>query len=720
MIETNANALPEEEPKDVELQEDKASEPAVDSTATPETETTASKPEAAATAEPQSASAQTGETSPEAENEAEQPKEEEAKPDPEAEKRELRARVYAMSPDELLAYLDGEVSAERLPEQAFMNRLKNLIEHGAAPIPQAADAEDDEDEDEASEADADAVADQEESAPVSEELQVAYINLHTRYQQLKNDLKEKDKKEREENLRLKEELLVKLEETLNSTGDFFKIRNERNNIVTRWREIGPVPEGNRTSVLDRYAKLNDQFYHQNKLEKEAMEEDYRHNRREKEGFIARAKELSEEADIEKAFRELQSLHDRWKEVGPVAPEFRDAMWAEFKEASTVINRKFDQHHQELHRQYEENFEKKKTLIERLENMLIELPKTRDGWRKYETDMDAIRTEWKATGRVPKDKTRDANLRFRQAVDEFYLQRRTFMKELSAEITPKLEKMRQLVAEAESLKEDTDFRKTSDRMVAIQQEWKEVSNLGANVGEANRLWRRLRQTMDYFFSKRREAVKAGRASRDENLAKKRDVAERLKALWEEKPEDLASRIAALQEEWDAIGPMPDAKKDEVMNLFYGTLREIRGGNRRDGGRLRREGGRPSDRNRDNRNGQAPRSSAATQVDLKKEVTNLDTKALQEERKTVKKAIAEQNEELRKLETNLGFFSGSTDNPMFAHVQKQKDGILAKIKSYEDRLEEIKTAIKTAGTAPEAPAEASAETPSAESPEETPAE
>lgn len=608
--------------------------------------------------------------------------------DPEAEKQELRTRVYGMSASELLAYLDAEVSEERLPESAFMNRLKNLVERGSV-SDETAEEDEDEDEEDTS------VENTTEVPAESEELQIAYINLRTRYQQLKNDLKERDKKEREENLRLKEELLVKLEETLNSTGDFFKVRNERNNIVTRWREIGPVPENNRTSVLDRYAKLNDQFYHQNKLEKEAMEEDYRHNRREKEGFIARAKELMEEADVEKAFRELQSLHDRWKEVGPVAPEFRDAMWAEFKEASTTVNRKFDAYHQELHRQFEENFDKKKALIEKLENMLIELPKTREAWRKYETDMDQIRAEWKSVGRVPKDKTRDVNLRFRQAVDEFYLRRRTFMKELSAEITPKLEKMRTLAAEAAELKENTDWRKTTDRMLAIQQEWKEISNLGANVGEANRLWRQLRQSMDYFFGKKREAVKSNQSTREENLEKKRDVADRLKALWEEKPEDFEERLTTLQEEWDAIGPMPDAKKDEVMNLFYGTLREIRGtGRPKENGRNRNDSGkgRKDNRRRDDRASMPAPQRASASVDLKKDVTSLDTKALQEERKMVKRAIAEQTEELRKLETNLGFFQGATNSPMFAHVQQQKDRINANIKNYETRLDEIKVAIK----------------------------
>ena len=614
-------------------------------------------------------------------------------PDPEAERLELKTRVYGMSASELLEYLDAEITAERLPETAFMNRLKNLVERSATPTDETDDTEDEEDEESAEAAIPEASSE-------NEELQIAYINLRTRYQQLKNDLKEKEKKEREENLRLKEELLVKLEETLNSTGDFFKVRNERNNIVARWREIGPVPENNRTSVLDRYAKLNDQFYHQNKLEKEAMEEDYRHNRREKEGFIARAKELADEPDVEKAFRELQSLHDRWKEVGPVAPEFRDAMWAEFKDASATVNRKFDAYHQELHRQFEENFEKKKGIIERLENMLIELPKTREAWRKYETDMDAIRTEWKSAGRVPKDKTRDVNLRFRQAVDEFYLRRRTFMKELSAEITPKLEKMRTLAAEAAELKESEEWRSTTDRMLEIQKEWKEVSNLGANVGEANRLWRQLRQSMDYFFGKKREAVKSNKSARNENLEKKRDVAERLKALWEEKPEDFGTKLAELQEEWDAIGPMPDAKKGEVMNLYYGTLREIRGtSGRREGGRPRGEEGgrgRRDNRQKPERGATAPKSQQSVSVDLNKDVTSLDTKALQEERRMVKKAIAEQNEELRKLETNLGFFQGSTNSPMFAHVQQQKDRIHSNIKDYEARLEEIKAAIKNAAS------------------------
>ena len=636
--------------------------------------------------------------------------------DAEAAERELKEKIYKMDAAELLAYLDAEVTAERVPELSFMNRLRNLVEKNSGPVPaEESNAQDNEEETEASaseEADSDTKPEEVQS---DDELQIAYINLRTRYQQLRNDIKEKEKKEREENLRLKEELLVQLEETLNSTGDFFKIRNERNNIVAKWREIGPVPENNRTSVLDRYAKLNDQFYHQNKLEKEAMEEDYRHNRREKEGFIKRAKELGEEPDVEKAFRELQSLHDRWKEIGPVAPEFRDAMWAEFKEASTVVNRKFDQYHQELHRQYDENFEQKKALIERLENMLIELPQTREGWRKYESDMDEIRTAWKGIGRVPKEKTREMNLRYRQAVDEFYIQRRTFMKELSAEITPKLEKMRELVKEADSLKESTDYRHTTDRMLAIQKEWKEVSNLGANVGEANRLWRQLRSAMDTFFGNKREAGKNSQALRTENLEKKRDVAARLKALWDEKPEDFDAQLADLQKEWDSIGPMPDAHKDEVMNLYYGTLREIRGGGRREGGRDRgseRRGpasgntgrGRAGDR-RDRPGETAPKAAPA--IDLKKDVSSLDTKALQDERKAVKKAISDQRDELLKLENSLGFFRDASNNPMFAHLNGQMEAINERIRKYEERLDEIKVAIKSSSSADQTPEEPSEE-------------
>lgn len=574
----------------------------------------------------------------------------------------------AFSATELLDYLSDLINKEQLPELQDMKRLKRMINH-QEPV-----ANDEEELDEHEETGEETP---EVSADSKDELMTRFINLKTRFHELQAKKEEAEKEERRLNYEKKLELIKRLEANLESTDDFFKIRNEFENIRNEWKNIGHVPDNLRSDLLNQYSTLLEKHYEINKLNKEAQEYDFKHNRVEKEGFIAKARALADEPDIVKAFKELQTLHDMWKETGPVAPEFRDSLWKDFKDASTVINKRHDDYFKELREKEEQNCTHKMGIIEKLENLLVTLPTTRRGWREYEDQMEAIRKEWKSAGRVPRTKLNEVNMRFRVAVDEFYLQRRTFLRELSEEITPKLERMREIVAEADGLKESTEWQSTADKLKDLQKEWTVISKLGTRVGEAQKLWRQFRKACDTFFEAKK--VNHKHFSREENLARKLEIADKIEALEAKKLEDASAELAAIEAEWASVGPVPDEQKSEVLNRYYGALRRLKGmgDNRRT---PRRKGG-------DNQ-----RERRTRKVDMKKDLTELSSNELKDERTVINGTISALEEELRQYENNIGFFNASPDNPMVMQIQKKIDALKVKIESLQDRKREVAEEIK----------------------------
>lgn len=598
----------------------------------------------------------------------------------------------AFSATELLDYLSDLINKEQLPELQDMKRLKRMINH-QEPV-----ANDEEELDEHEETGEETP---EVSADSKDELMTRFINLKTRFHELQAKKEEAEKEERRLNYEKKLELIKRLEANLESTDDFFKIRNEFENIRNEWKNIGHVPDNLRSDLLNQYSTLLEKHYEINKLNKEAQEYDFKHNRVEKEGFIAKARALADEPDIVKAFKELQTLHDMWKETGPVAPEFRDSLWKDFKDASTVINKRHDDYFKELREKEEQNCTHKMGIIEKLENLLVTLPTTRRGWREYEDQMEAIRKEWKSAGRVPRTKLNEVNMRFRVAVDEFYLQRRTFLRELSEEITPKLERMREIVAEADGLKESTEWQSTADKLKDLQKEWTVISKLGTRVGEAQKLWRQFRKACDTFFEAKK--VNHKHFSREENLARKLEIADKIEALEAKKLEDASVELAEIEAEWASVGPVPDEQKSEVLNRYYGALRRLKGmgDNRR---APRRKGG-------DNQRERRPRK-----VDMKKDLTELSSNELKDERTVINGTISALEEELRQYENNIGFFNASPDNPMVMQIQKKIDALKVKIESLQDRKREVAEEIKNP-TAKEDEAPAESPTEPTETTEET---
>lgn len=610
------------------------------------------------------------------------------------EQAEEKVDTSAFSSEELLEHLSQMINEEQLPDLQEMKRLKRMINN------QEPEANDEAELDESEETG-------EEASATKDELLTKFINLRTRFHELQAKKDEEEKEERRLNYDKKQELIKRLEANLESTDDFFKIRNEFQNIRNEWKNIGPVPDGLRSELLAKYSSLLEQHYAINKLNKEAQEYDFKHNRVEKEGYIAKARALAEEPDVIKAFRELQILHDMWKETGPVAPEFREAMWKEFKDASAVINKRHDDYFKELKEKEEQNYAHKVEIIERLENLMVTLPTTRSEWHNYERQMEEIRKEWRSAGRVPKAKVLEVNERFRVAVDEFYLQRRNFLRDLTEQIKPKLERMREIVAEAEQLQDSTEWRKTANKLQELQKEWTSIAKLGTRVGEAQKLWRQFRKACDTFFDRKKAEGDAFHNRREENLAKKLEIADKIEALEEEQLEDPSERLAEIEAEWASVGPVPDDQKEEVLNRYYGALRRLRP-YEEPRKRTRQKGNQRRDNN--NRRERRPRK-----VDMKKDLTELSDSQLKDERTTINSAIIALETELRQYENNIGFFNASPDSPLVKPIQQKIDNLKAKIESLQARKSEVVEEIKNPTTK-----ESEEPAPKAEEPkEDTPA-
>lgn len=612
-----------------------------------------------------------------------------------------RTDLSKLSGDELYEAINAMVEGGTVPTQRDMRRLERQMmpKGGVTPAPAAE-------------------GDAETEATPEDEAAIRFINLKTRVQKLRSEQREQERSEREANLAAKKQLVERLRELLSPTNTMnpITLRNEFFNIRHSWSEVGRVPDNDRNALMDEYSGLLDRFYEEKEIGEGERIQDYADNRAQKEEIISKARALGEEPDAVKAFRKMKGLLDEWKEVGPVASEFKDSLWKDFKDAQQVVYKRHDDHFKAIHEDEKANYEKKKELVESLEKMLVTLPDSRQGWRRYETELKKIHNQWMSIGRVPKDLFIELRSRYDLVRDEFYMQRKAFLRELSAEITPKLVRLRELVDEADALKDSEDWGPTTEKLKALQREWTENARFGTQVGEAQRLWKRFRASCDKFFERKAELHKQRNADRKENLQAKYDVVDRLEALLDRRNDpSIAEEVKALEQEWRSIGPVPNDEKDDVLNRYFGAMRILngkggrRGGNRRDGGNRDRRGG--------NRRDDRQREPKFSKVNLDKDLTKLSKDDLKDEQKNVKHGISKLEDELLQLETNFGFFSGDPSNPMVKHVQKKIDEVKAKISQYQDRVGEIKEEVKKPEE--ETPTEAPAET-NTDAPAETPAE
>ena len=377
--------------------------------------------------------------------------------------------------------------------------------------------------------------------------------------------------EKEKNLKRKLEIIERIKSMITSPEEANQSFQEFKALQQEWKEIKNVPAPQVSELWRNYQLYVEQFYDLLKLNSEAREYDFKKNLETKTRLCEAAEKLAEQDDLISAFYQLQELHQEYRETGPVAKEMREEIWARFKAASTVINKRHQQHFEQLRAKEEENLVKKTELCEKAEALLAEERKGSADWERHTKEMIEIQTEWKTIGFAPQKMNVKIFERFRAACDSFFEKKAAYFKELKENFKINAEKKRALIAKANELKDSQEWRSTSDKLIALQKEWKTIGAVPKKLGD--QLWEEFLAACNHFFEARNAAGAGQRSEEHGNLEKKRDVIARLKALQESAADNLQEAVQQLVDEYGQIGHVPFKEKDKLYAEYHETLNAL---------------------------------------------------------------------------------------------------------------------------------------------------
>lgn len=377
--------------------------------------------------------------------------------------------------------------------------------------------------------------------------------------------------EKQVNLQRKLDIIEKIKAMATSPEEANKNYNEFKELQKEFKEIKSVPPEKANEVWRNYQLYVEQFYDLLNLNREAREYDFKKNLEAKTKLCEEAEALDKVSDVVSAFHQLQELHAQYREIGPVAKDLREQIWARFKAASTVINKKHQQHFEELRAKEEENLAKKTELCKKVEALAKEENKGIGDWEKHSKAIIALQQEWKTIGFAPQKMNVKIFERFRAACDDFFSRKSEFFKQLKQQFAVNAEKKRELIKKAQELTDSTDWKTTGDKFVALQKEWKTVGAVPKKLGD--QLWNEFLTACNHFFDARNAAHAGTRTEEKANLQKKRDIIAQLKELAEQSVENAQDKVQGLVDTYNAVGHVPFKEKDKIFKEYHDVLDKI---------------------------------------------------------------------------------------------------------------------------------------------------
>ena len=474
---------------------------------------------------------------------------------------------------------------------------------------------------------------------------------------------EEQEKLKQENLKKKLDIIEKIKNMATSPEEANKSYQEFKQLQQEWKEIKMVPAENANELWRNYQLYVEQFYDLLKLNSEAREYDFKKNLEIKTKLCEAAEKLADEDDVISAFHQLQELHQEYRESGPVAKELREGIWARFKAASTVINKKHQQHFEDIRAKEEDNLNKKTELCEKVEAIAKEENKTSADWESHTKQIIEIQTEWKTIGFAPQKMNVKIFERFRAACDDFFGRKSAYFTQMKKEFTENAEKKKALVEKAQALKDSTEWKATSDKLIALQKEWKTIGMVPKKYGD--QLWNDFLAACNHFFEARNAANAGARNEEHANLDKKKAVVEKLKALLENPVDDTQAEVRKLTEEYNSIGHVPYKEKDKIFNEYHEVLDKIF---------------------KELNISTARRRLNNFKTNLKN-VAKRGEDALDNERTRLQRRAEQMKQEIQTYENNLGFLNASSKkgNSLIDEMNR-------KVQKLKDDLELIKQKIK----------------------------
>lgn len=413
----------------------------------------------------------------------------------------------------------------------------------------------------------------EDFSPVSDSDEKEFKEVMKSIKEKRNAIAVAQEKEKEDNLLKKENILEKMKAMVESSEDTGKIYNDFKLLQQEWNEIGQVPAPKVNELWKNYQLYTEKFYDMVKLNNEFREYDFKKNLEQKTHLCEAAEKLADEPDVISAFHQLQKLHQEFRSVGPVAKELRESIWARFKAASTVVNRRHQQHFEELKEKEQNNLDQKTVICEIVESMEYDKFTTFADWEEKTQEILALQAKWKTIGYAPQKMNVKIFERFRAACDEFFRRKAAFFKMVKENMASNLEKKKALCEQAESLKESTDWKATAEILTKLQKEWKTIGPVAKKHSDA--VWKRFIGACDYFFEQKNKATSSQRSEELENLAKKEEIIKELAALDGSGNTDEAAveRTRELMKEWNSIGFVPFKEKDRLYKEYHNLVDKL---------------------------------------------------------------------------------------------------------------------------------------------------
>lgn len=410
----------------------------------------------------------------------------------------------------------------------------------------------------------------EEFVPAADPLENKFKEIMSSIKEKRSEMAAEAEREKEDNLAKKLQILDKMKDLIENSDDTGKIYNEFKELQQQWNDIKQVPIGKVNELWKSYQLYTEKFYDMVKLNNEFREYDFKKNLEQKTKLCEAAEKLATEDDVVSAFHQLQNLHQEFRNIGPVAKELRESIWARFKAASTAINRRHQQHFEELKEKEQNNLDQKTVICEIAEAMEYDTFKTFADWEDKTKEILALQAKWKTIGYAPQKMNVKIFERFRAACDEFFKRKAAFYKDIKNSMAENLEKKKALCEKAEALKDSTDWKATAEILTKLQKEWKTIGPVSKKHSDA--VWKRFIGACDHFFAQKNKANSSQRSIESDNMAKKENIISQLHEIEKAGNEDesVADKIRGLIKEWNGIGHVPFKEKDRLYNDFHSTV------------------------------------------------------------------------------------------------------------------------------------------------------
>ena len=502
-------------------------------------------------------------------------------------------------------------------------------------------------------------------APKTDELEEKFKAVLNEIKEKKAALFAEQEAERQANLDKKNSIIEEIKTLAADTDNVNRTYPRFKELQQDFKTVGEVPATEATASWKQYQEAVESFYDQLKINKELRDYDFKKNLDAKQLLCSEAEKLAEEADVIVAFKRLQELHDKWREVGPVAKDIREEIWGRFKDASAVVNKKYQAFFEERKAREQENETAKVAICERIEAFDFSSLKSYVAWDEMTKNILEAQEDWKKLGFASKKMNNALFARFRETCDKFFEMKAAYFKSIKDDLSSNLEKKIALCEKAEALKDSTDWKKTTDELIALQKEWKTIGAVAKKHSDA--VWNRFLAACDYFFEEKKKKTSGVRQTEQANLKLKKEIIAQLGEIAEDTPRDEAvKQVKDLMAQWQQVGHVPYREKDKVYEAYRAKVDELY--KRLD-----------------------MRGSQARMANFEENVNSMsgDENKLYRERERLMRNYEQKRNELNTYENNMGFFNSKSKSgdSMLRDLERKIQRIKEELATLEQKIKVI---------------------------------